>query len=114
MNTYSLTILDQADADVERTLNRLVMISVETAAAWQQNFEKTLSSLTSLPNRCPKARDGSRYPSVAVRQIYFGKYRIVFHVIEADADETEGTVVVLRVLYGSQSLRPEKSDEQQA
>lgn len=88
------------------------MISVETATAWQQKFENTLASLTSLPNRCPKARDGSRYPGVVVRQLYFGKYRIVFHVIEADADEPEGTVVVLRVLYGAQSLRQESGNKE--
>ena len=89
------------------------MVSVEAAAAFQARLEEALAKLTSLPHRCPRTRDGDRYPSVIARQIYFGKYRIVFHVIEADADEAEGTVVVLRVLYGSQSLRLEKSDEEQ-
>ena len=112
MNTYSIAVSDQADADIERLLNRLVMVSVEAAAAFQARLEEALAKLTSLPNRCPRARDGDRYPSVVARQLYFGQYRIVFHVIEADADETEGTVVVLRVLYGSQSLRPEKSEEE--
>ncbi len=111
MNTYSVAILDQADADLERTLNRLVMISVETAVDWQVGFESALSSLTSLPNRCPKARDGGHYPGVVVRQLYYGKYRLLFHVVEADADETEGAVIVLRVLYGSQSMDYNPRDE---
>ena len=80
------------------------MVSAEAAADWQESFESALSSLTSLPNRCPKARDGDRYPGVVARQLYFGKYRRVFHVVEADANETEGTVIVLRVLYGAQSM----------
>lgn len=111
MNTYFVAVSDPADADIERILNRLVMLSVEAAANWQVSFQNVLSSLTSLPNRCPKARDGNRYPGVVVRQLYFGKYRAVFHVVEATPDETEGTVVVLRVLHGSQALRPEKGEE---
>ena len=104
MNTYFIALSDQGDADVERILNRLVMLSVEAAAAWQESFESALASLTSLPSRCPKARDGSRYPSVIARQLYFGKYRLVFHVVETADGETEGTVIILRVLYGAQSM----------
>ncbi len=107
MNTYFVAISDPADADIERILNRLVMLSVEAATDWQVSFEAALSSLISLPNRCPKARDGDRYPSVIARQLYFGKYRLVFHVVEPNADEAEATVVVLRVLYGSQSMERE-------
>jgi len=110
MNTYFVAISDPADADTERILNRLVMLSVEAAADWQVSFESALSSLTSLPNRCPKARDGDRYPSVVAKQLYFGKYRLVFHVVEADADEAEGTVIILRVLYGAQSMEHKPQD----
>ena len=112
MNTYSVVVSDQADADLDRIYLRLLRISLADASAWQAGYEAALTSLTSLPHRCPKARDGDSYPNVVVRQLYYGKYRLLFYVIEADADETEGTVVVLRVLYGSQSLRPEKSEEE--
>jgi len=64
-----------------------------------------------LPHRCPKARDGSRYPGVIARQLYFGKYRLVFHAVEAADDEAEGTVIILRVLYGSQSMERIPQDE---
>lgn len=109
MNSYVVVVSDPADADIEQILNRLVMISVEAAVVFQSNLEEAFAELTSLPNRCPKARDGDRYPSVIARQLYFGKYRLVFHVVEAGADETEGTVVVLRVLYGAQTMRPEET-----
>ncbi len=85
------------------------MLSVETAADWQTRLEEALAKLTSLPNRCPKARDGDRYPSVVVRQLYFGRYRLVFHVVEAAADEVKGAVIILRVLHGAQSIRMERS-----
>lgn len=86
-------------------------ISMEDALAWESGYAAALESLTSLPNRCPKARDGSRYPNVIARQLYFGKYRLVFHVVEADTDEAEGTVIILRVLYGSQSMEQKPRDE---
>ncbi|MGI4789047.1 MAG: type II toxin-antitoxin system RelE/ParE family toxin [Janthinobacterium lividum] len=111
MNTHTVVVSDPADADIEQILNRLVMLSVEAAVAWQVSFEATLSSLTSLPHRYPKARDGSRYPSVIARQLYFGKYRLIFHVLEAASDETEGTVIILRVLYGAQSMEHRPQDQ---
>jgi len=42
MNTYFVAVSDPADADIERILNRLVMLSVEAAADWQVSFEKAL------------------------------------------------------------------------
>ncbi len=113
MNVYSVAVSDPADADLDRILLRLMAISMEDALAWEAGYADALESLTSLPNRCPKARDSDRYPNVVAKQLYFGKYRLVFHVVEADADEAEGTVIVLRVLYGAQSLRQEKAEEEQ-
>lgn len=111
MNMHSVAVSDPADADLDRILLRLMAISVEGALAWEAGYTAALESLTSLPNRCPKARDGSRYPNVIARQLYFGKYRLVFHVVEADTNETEGTVLVLRVLYGAQSMNHKPQDE---
>lgn len=110
MNTYSQIISDGADADIGRILDRLVMISVEAAVAWQQGFESVLDSLTLMPNRCPKARDGGRFPNVVVRQLYYGKYRLLFHVVEAADDETEGIVIILRALYEAQSMEQNPKD----
>ena len=111
MNMYSVAVSDPADADLDRIFLRLMAISMEDALAWEAGYTAALESLTSLPNRCPKARDGSRYPGVIARQLYFGKYRLVFHVVEADADEAEGTVIVLRVLYGSQSMEHKPQED---
>jgi plasmid stabilization system protein ParE len=112
MNTYSVAVSDPADADLDRIFLRLVVISMEDALTWEAGYKAALESLTSLPNRCPKARDGDRYPGVVVRQLYFGKYRLIFYVIEADTDEMEGTVIILRVLYGAQSLKQTRRDEE--
>ena len=88
MNTYSTAVSDGADADLDRIASRLLGVSVDAALDWQAGYEAALSSLTSLPNRCPKAIDGGHYPDVAVRQLYYGKYCLLLHVVEADADET--------------------------
>lgn len=61
----------------------------------------------------PEGTGRRQLPNVVVRQLYYGKYRLLFYVIEADADETEGTVVILRILYGSQSSQPERGGEEQ-
>ena len=111
MNTYATVVSDRADADLDRIYLRLLRVSLEDASIWQAGYEAALSSLTLLPNRCPKARDGDSYPNVVVRQLYYGKYRLVFHVVEAAGDEAEGTVIILRVLYGSQSMEQKPRDE---
>ncbi len=87
-------------------------VSLEDALAWEAGYKSALESLTFLPNRCPKVRDGSRYPNVTARQLYFGKYRLIFHVVEADAGEAEGTVIILRVLYGAQSMEQKPQDNE--
>ena len=112
MNSYSVAVSDPADSDLDRIFLRLMATSMEDALAWEGGYKAALESLTSLPNRCPKARDGDRYPSVIARQLYFGKYRLVFHVVEAVADETEGTVIILRVLYGAQSMEQKPQGEE--
>ncbi len=112
MNTYSVAVSDPADADLDRIFLRLMAISIEDALAWEAGYTAALESLTSLPNRCPKARDGDRYPSVVARQLYFGKYRLIFHVVEAADDEAEGTVIILRVLYGAQSVEYKAQDDE--
>lgn len=112
MNIYTTVVSDQADADLDRIYLRLLRISLEDASIWQAGYEAALSSLTSLPSRCPKARDGDSYPDVVVRQLYYGKYRLVFHVVEAADEETEGTVIILRVLYGAQSIEQNPQGEE--
>ncbi len=112
MNTYIVELTDKAEIDVDsiylghnwRTLNQ--------AERWRSGFAKSLASLSMLPNRCPTARENARYSDTVVRQLLFGKYRLLFHVVEPDEDETEGYVRVMRVLHGAQSLEPEdKNDE---
>ena len=111
MKTYRVAVSDPADADLDRIYLRLLRISIEAATDWQAGFEAALDSLSQMPHRCSGARDGSRYPGVVVRQLYFGKYRLIFHVVEAADAEEEGTVIVLRVLYGAQSLGQAARDE---
>ena len=111
MNRYRTEVTDPADADLDRIYLRLLRDSMEAATDWQTRFEAALASLTQLPHRCPKARDGGRYPGVIARQLYLGRYRLIFHVVEAADDEEEGTVNVLRVLSGAQSLNQTARDE---
>ena len=64
VNTYSGVVSDQADADVDRIYLKFLRVSLAQASAWQAGYEAALVSLTFLPNRCPKARDGDSYPNV--------------------------------------------------
>jgi len=110
VNIYAILVSDQADADLDRIFLRLMALSLKDALAWEAGYKAALASLTSLPNRCPKARDGNRYPGVVARQLYYGKYRLVFHVVEAATNEVEGTVIALRVLYGAQSMNEQSRE----
>ena len=73
-----------------------------------------MTSLSFMPNRCPVAPEASFYPGTVVRQLIFGKHRLLFHVVEPAENEAEGLVRVLHVLHGSQVLRREPNGTEDA
>lgn len=104
MKVYTVELTEKAEIDLDRIYLRYNRISPDQADRWRAGFTKSAASLSSLPNRCPIVRDSDRFQGITVRQLLFGNYRILFHVIELAEEETEGVVRVMRVLHSAQML----------
>ena len=111
MNTYTVGLTERAEVDADDIFLRYNRSVPDQGDRWQAGFVKALASLSSLPNRCPVAREDARYAGVVVRRFLFGKYRILFHVIEPSESETEGSVRVIRVIHGSRATEQEEKDD---
>jgi len=110
VKTYSVELTERAEIDVDGIYLGYNWITPNQAERWRVGFAKSLASLSSLPNRCAVARDDARYQGITVRQLLFGKYRILFHVVEPAEGETEGSVRVIRVIHGARATEPEEED----
>lgn len=106
MTDYTVELTEKAEADVERAYLWTGRTSPGMAERWHVGFVAKLASLSAMPSRCPVARENDSFPDVTVRQLLYGKYRILFHVIEAQDQGAQGTVRVLHVLHGAQSPVP--------
>ncbi len=110
MNTYTIELTETAEIDVDNIYLRYNRNIPDQVDRWHSGFTKSLSSLSLLPNRCPIAREDARFNGITVRQLLFGKYRILFHVVEPYEGENEGRVRIMRVIHGSRTLDLEDKD----
>ncbi|HTE17794.1 MAG TPA: type II toxin-antitoxin system RelE/ParE family toxin [Armatimonadota bacterium] len=100
MTTYSVQLTDQADMEVEHIYMWHSQRSPELAHRWYTGLLAALDSLSTMPQRRAVAREDDAFQGVTVRQLLYGKYRILFHVVEPEEGE-EGVVRVLHVAHGA-------------
>ena len=100
--TYLVELTEKAQIEVDRIYLWHSKRDLDLAHRWHEGFVTTLNSLTAMPGRCPIARENEDFSGITVRQRIYGKYRILFHVIEPQEPETEGLVRILHVLHGAQ------------
>jgi plasmid stabilization system protein ParE len=86
--TFRVEVSAQAERDAEAILDWLLSQHAgETGIRWFLAMEEAITSLSSLPERCPLALENARFP-FEVRQLLYGRkphvYRILF-TIEGDA-----------------------------
>lgn len=110
MNTYTVGLTERAEVDADDIFLRYNRSVPDQGDRWQAGFAEALASLSSLPNRCPVAREDARYAGIVVRRLLFGKYRILFHVIEP-AEGEKGSVRVIRIIHGSRAPEQEDGDD---
>ena len=101
--TYRVIIEAPAQADMEETYRWIAQESLERAVRWYNGLVDAITSLATLPERCPFAPENAFF-SEEIRQLLYGKrggvYRILFTVVH-------DTVHVLHVRHGARrSLRP--------
>lgn len=54
--------------------------SAVAALHWYDGLEKAIESLTTMPRRCPLARESDAFPGIELRQIIFKSHRLIFTV----------------------------------
>ncbi len=107
MMTYSVELTERAEVDVDGIYLNSRWRTPNEAERWLRGFTKALASLEFMPKRCAVAREDARYQGITVRQLLFGKYRILLHIVEPVEDDDAGSVRVIRVIHGSRSSEPD-------
>lgn len=97
METYKIKIFPTARQDLEEVIGYLNTLSPDTALKYYDLLVEEITSLSKMPERCPKPKDlalaakGYRYLIV--------KNYLVFYVVVGD------TVQIRRILYARRDYR---------
>ncbi len=109
---YQIEISSVAEAEADSAFLRLSQVtSSHLASEWYAGLLRTVESLSSMPKRCPLARE-NEYFSHEVRQLLYGKgrnlYRILFTILEG---ENIFTVRILHIRHAAQKTFGVGEDE---
>jgi plasmid stabilization system protein ParE len=100
---YQVEISSVADTEADSAFLRVSQItSPQRASEWYAGLLRAIDSLSSMPKRCPLARE-NEYFSNEIRQLLYGQgrniYRIIFTVLE---EENIFTVRILHIRHAAQ------------
>lgn len=98
--SYTVEFTDVADMEIQNILLWMMGRSPEQTERWQEGLEHAAASLADFPGRCPLAPEHDAF-NVEVRQLLYGKYRLLFTLIDADNDGENDTVRILHVRHGA-------------
>lgn len=98
--SFGIEFTDVAEMEVQDALLWFLGRSPSLAGKWQEGFEKAISSLADFPTRCQLAPEADLF-SVPVRQLIYGRYRILFALVDTDEDGELDTVRILHVRHGA-------------
>ncbi len=103
-STYEVRLTEPAEAEAEAAYLGRMQYGLRVAERWYAGLTNAFESLAQLPHRCITAPESDTLGG-GVRQLIYGKgssaYRILFRVIEPDAENT-GVVRILHVRHASQ------------
>ena len=99
--SYTVEFTDIADMEVQNILLWMMGRSPEQAERWLNGLENSAASLDEFPGRCPVAPEQDAF-DVEVRQLLYGKYRLLFTLVDADDDGENDTVHILHVRHCAQ------------
>lgn len=109
---YRIEISSVAEAEADGAFLRISQItSPQSASQWYAELLKAIESLSTMPKRCPIARE-NEYFSNEIRQLLYGKgrnlYRILFTIVEG---ENISTVRILHIRHSAQQTLGMSEDE---
>jgi plasmid stabilization system protein ParE len=95
---YQVELAFEATREIDRIVSRIWQDAPLDAVRWQDELAENLNLLTFLPERFALAAESERAPC-SVRQIFLGKYRILYTV-------QEQRVLVLAIRHGHRLPMP--------
>ncbi|MEM1280477.1 MAG: type II toxin-antitoxin system RelE/ParE family toxin [Cyanobacteria bacterium P01_H01_bin.152] len=112
--TYRIDLSSVAQAEADAAFLSLTQYTTpERAQAWYQGMMKAISSLKTMPRRCPVARE-SAFFSQEIRQLLYGqgkhRYRILFAILD---DHPTPTVWILHIRNVAQRAIGEPDDAEE-
>jgi plasmid stabilization system protein ParE len=111
--SYRIEISSIAEAEADSAVLRWAKVaSLSQASQWHSGLLRAIESLSTMPKRCPLAKE-NEYFSQEIRQLIYGQrrnsYRILFTVLEEAS-----TVRVLHVRHSSQPVIGEAPEDPNA
>lgn len=101
--SYEIDFTEQAQTEADEAFEWIAQYSPEKATLWYFDLMERLDSLKTFPKRCGLALESYEFKE-EVRQLLFGKYRILFQI----EDET---VYILHVRHSARkTLSPDDED----
>lgn len=101
MPRYRIEYTDAAKEEIERAyLWRVASVSPEAAVRWAEDLRTKVDTLAEFPYRNERAPEYAG-AGAGVRRLLLGVYRVLYLIVEPEADETEGIVRVLHVYHGA-------------
>ena len=98
--TFDIKYSDVADMEIEETYMWIFSRDPIRADEWQSGLDASIRTLAEFPTRCPLAFEDEHFP-FEVRQHLFGRYRVLFTLLDTDNDGIADTVRVLHVRHGA-------------
>lgn len=94
---YRIDYSDAVIIEIDQAYLWLDRNSSKGAIEWYKGLRSAIDSLSQMPYRyaeMPKFGKG-------VRRLLYGKYLVLYIIVEPDADETAGSVRVLHIVHGA-------------
>jgi plasmid stabilization system protein ParE len=100
---FKVDITEVAEADVAEIWEYIARDKPDAATAFILRLEEQISTLESLPERCPLAPENELL-GTAYRHLLYGNFRTIFKIVGP-------RVVILRVLHRARLLDTEMLEE---
>jgi plasmid stabilization system protein ParE len=97
---FRIEFTDVADMEVEETFLWMLTRSPDQADQWQEGLEDAVDKLADFPRSGPLAPENDAF-AIEVRQLLYGKYRVLYTLVDTDDDGEEDTLRVLHVRHGA-------------
>ncbi len=103
--SYSIQYSDVADMEIHNIVFWVMGTDPDAGVLWRDSLIAAVEALIPFPRRCPIAREAER-AGIEVRALIHGRYRVLYTILDADADGQEDTVRIL-LWHGARRRRNE-------